>query len=88
MRRGKHYPMIVKDVFTRRAWMYFLINKSNAGSAFQSFLASVRADGIPSFVEIVRSDSGGEFFAGEFASLCNELLIVCNIMVLQSVGWD
>ena len=27
---GKHYPMIVKEDFTRRAWMYFLINKSDA----------------------------------------------------------
>ena len=31
---GKHYPMIVKDGFTRRAWMYFLRSKSAAGSAF------------------------------------------------------
>ena len=37
-------------------------NKSDAGRAFRSFLASVRADGIPSLVEIVRSDNGGEFF--------------------------
>ena len=72
---GKHYPMIVKDDFTRRAWLYFLKNKSDAGSAFRSFLASVRADGVPSLVEIVRSDNGGEFFGGEFASVCNELLI-------------
>ena len=43
----KHYPMIVKDDFTRRAWMCFLRSKSEAGSAFRSFLASVRADGIP-----------------------------------------
>lgn len=26
-------------------------------------------------VEIIRSDNGGEFFGGEFASVCNELLI-------------
>ena len=72
---GKHYPMIVKDDFTRCALMYFLINKTDAGSTFRSFLASVRADGIPSLVGIVRSDNGGEFFRGEFASVCNELLI-------------
>ena len=35
----------------------------------------MRADGIPSLVEIVRSDNGGEFFGGEFASVCFELLI-------------
>ena len=66
--------MIVKDDFTRRSWMYFLRSKSDAGSAFRSFLASVRFDGIPSLVEIVRSDNGGEFFGGEFASVCNCLL--------------
>ena len=67
---GNHYPMIVKDDFTRRAWTYFLRNKSDAGSAFRSFFASVRADGIPSLVDIIRSDNGGEFFGGEFASVC------------------
>ena len=72
---GKEYPMIVRDDCTRRTWMYFLKHKSDAASAFRSFLASVRADGKPSLVEIVRSDNGGEFFRGEFESLCNELLI-------------
>ena len=67
---GKHYPMIVKDDLTRRAGMYVLRSKSDPGSAFRSFHASVRADGIPSLVEIVRSDNGGEFFGGEFASVC------------------
>ena len=56
--------MIVKDDFTRRAWMYFLRNKSDSGSAFRSFLASVRDDGISPLVDIVRSDNGGEFFWG------------------------
>ena len=72
---GKEYPMIVRDDCTRRTWMYFLKHKSDAASAFRSFLASVRADGKPSLVEIVRSDNGGEFFRGEFESLCNERLI-------------
>ena len=67
--------MIVKGDFTRRAWTYFLRNKSDAGSAVRSFLVSVHADGIPSLVVIVRSDNGGEFFGGESASVCNELLI-------------
>ena len=44
--------------------MYFLINESDADSAFRSFLASVRFDGIPSLIGIVRSDNGGELFGG------------------------
>ena len=47
----------------------FLKHKSDAASAFRSVLASVRADGKPLLVEIVRSDNGGEFFRGEFESL-------------------
>ena len=66
---GKAYPMIVRDDCIRRTWMYFLKHKSDAASAFRSFLASVRADGKPSLVEIVRSDNGGEFFRGNFESL-------------------
>ena len=66
---GKEYPMIVRDDCTRHTWMYFLKHKSDAASALRSFLASVRADGKPSLVEIVRSDSGGEFFRGKFESL-------------------
>ena len=31
---GKHYPMIVKDDFTRRGWLYSLRNKSDAVRAF------------------------------------------------------
>ena len=50
--------MIVKDDFTRRGWLYFLRNKSDTASAFRSFLASVRADGLPSLVEIVRAVVG------------------------------
>ena len=40
--------------------MYFLGKKSDAASAFESFLAEVRADGTPSAVMAVRSDNGGE----------------------------
>ena len=61
---GKHYPMIVKDDFTRRAWMYFLRSKSDAGSAFQSLLASVRADGIPSLVRLLDLTMEGSFSGG------------------------
>ena len=62
--------MIVRDDCTRRTWMYFLTHKSDAASTFRSFLASVRADGKPPLVEIVRSDNGGEFFSVENLNPC------------------
>ena len=63
---GKNYVMIVKDDFSRYSWVYFLERKSDAAEAFRKFLEDVRADGMPSEVEIIRSDNGGEFFGGDF----------------------
>ena len=61
---GKQYPMIIKDDYSRRMWIYFLQRKSDAGNAFRNFLADVRADGFPSEVQVVRSDTGGNFSGG------------------------
>ena len=72
---GKRYVMLVKDDFSRHAWVYFLKHKSDASDAFRKFLADVRADGVPSKVEIVRSDNGGEFFGGEFGEVCKQFCI-------------
>ena len=72
---GKKYVMIVKDDFTRYAWVYFLERKSDAADAFRKFLADVRGDGVPSEVERVRSDNGGEFFGGEFGDVCRQYCI-------------
>ena len=53
---GKRYIMLVKDDISRVG--HFLKHKSEAADAFRKFLADVRADGVPSKVEIVRSDNG------------------------------
>ena len=55
---GKNYTCLIRDDFTRMTWVYFLRNKSDATDAFKQFLADVRADGVPSVVEVVRSDGG------------------------------
>ena len=52
--------------------MYFLGQKSDAVSAFESLPAKVGADGILSAVTTVRSDHGGEFFGGSFGKLCRK----------------
>ncbi|CAM9941475.1 unnamed protein product, partial [Laminaria digitata] len=72
---GKRYVMPVKDYYSRHAWVYFLKNQSDAADAFRKCLADVRADGVPSMVEIVRSDNGGEFFGGEFGEVCKHFCI-------------
>ena len=72
---GKKYVMIVKDSCTRYAWIYFLERKSDAADAFRKFLTDVRGDGVPSEVERVRSDNGGEFFGGEFGDVCRQYCV-------------
>ena len=66
------YPMIIRDDFSRYAWVYFISHKSNAAEAFKQFLADLRVEGIPSEVVVVRSNNGGEFDQGEFGQLCRE----------------
>ena len=67
--------MLVKDDFPRYAWVYFLKHKSDAADAFRKFQADMRADGVPSKVEIVRSDNGGELFGGDFGEVCKQVCI-------------
>ena len=64
--------MIVKDDYSRYSWAFFLRNKSEFAEAFQIFLADMRDHGIPSTVESVRSDNGGEFSGEAFAQLCRD----------------
>ena len=72
---GEKYVRIVKDDFTRYAWVYFLERKSDAADAFRKFVADVRGDGVRSEVERVRSDNGGEFFGGEFGDVCRKYCV-------------
>lgn len=71
----KRYVMIVKDDHPRYTCLYFLAQNSDSGEQFKTFLADVRVDGIPSTVEIVRSDNGGRFYGGEFFSVCRQFCI-------------
>ena len=56
---GKRYTRIVRDDHTRFTRVYFLAKKSDVASAFEPFLAEVRANGTQLTVMYVRSDSGG-----------------------------
>ena len=69
---GKWFKLIVRDDCTRFTRVYFLGKKSDAASAFESFLTEVRADGTPSAVMAVRSEKGGECFGGTFGKICRK----------------
>ena len=66
---GAQYIMIVKDDYSHYSCTFFLTKKSEAADAFKIFLADLRDQCIPSTVESVRSDGGGEFSGGAFAQL-------------------
>ena len=69
---GKRYIRFVRDDRTRFTRVYFLRHESDAASAFEPFLAEVRANSTPSAVMAVRSDNGREFFGGTFGKLCRK----------------
>ncbi|CAN0231153.1 unnamed protein product, partial [Scytosiphon promiscuus] len=62
--------MIVRNDCTRWTRVFFLRKKSGAATAFERYLAQVRADGTPSEVLAVHSDNGGDVFEGDFGRLC------------------
>ena len=64
--------MIVRNYFSRHAWMYFASHGFGAVSAFQYFLADRSIAGSPSEVMIMRSDGGGKFMEGKIGNLCRE----------------
>ena len=68
---GKKYPMIIRDYYSRYAWMYLISHTSDAADAFAKFLFDLRLDGAPEIV-VVRSDDGGELSEGNSAK-CAEI---------------
>ncbi|CAN0107392.1 unnamed protein product, partial [Sphacelaria rigidula] len=68
---GMKYSFLIRDDFTRNIGMYFDKHKSDTTRAFKQYLADVGAQCIPSVVETVRSDGGGDF-SGPFSDLCRE----------------
>ena len=61
--------LLICDDFSRFTWTYFMRQKSDAFTLFEQFLADERVAGIPSPVEVIRFDEGGEFIV-DFAKLC------------------
>ena len=66
---GHHYLMMIVDDFSRFGWTYFLKEKSDVPAGFTGFLADIRAQGIPSIVECLRSENITGFPKGEFVTL-------------------
>lgn len=60
--RGKHYAIVLEDDFTKKSWIGFLTQKSDAYEYFKNWHATVVAEsGYP--LTALRVDGGGEFMS-------------------------
>ena len=56
----KRYLITFTDDFSRKTWVYFLIEKSEAFVVFKRFKIHVEKE-TNSFIRALRTDRGGEF---------------------------
>lgn len=68
---GRRYFMTFVDDYTRKTWVYFLNEKSEALNAFKNFKAEVEKT-IGLKVKALRSDRGGEYTSDLFKRFCEE----------------
>ncbi|CAL9003641.1 unnamed protein product [Prunus brigantina] len=67
----KRYLITFIDDFSRKTWVYFLVEKSEAFSTFKSYKARVEKE-TGTYIRSLRTDRGGEFTSQEFTNFCNE----------------
>ena len=68
---GKKYLIIFIDDYSRKTWVSFLQEKSEAFSAFKSFKARVEKETGRS-IKILHTDRGGEYCSNEFEHFCDD----------------
>ena len=66
---GSIYFLTFIDDFSRKTWIYFLKQKSEAFEKFKEFKTLVeKQSGL--YIKVLRSDRGGEFSSNEFLDFC------------------
>lgn len=68
---NKRYSICFIDDFTRKIWIYFLVEKSDAFITFKYFKSLVEKE-TGSYIKCLRTDRGGEFTSQEFNQFCKE----------------
>lgn len=69
MEKNRYFITFIDD-YSRKKWVYFLQEKTEAFSTFKSFKTLVEHDvGKP--IKMLRTDRGGEFNSQEFAYFCD-----------------
>lgn len=67
----KRYSLCFIDDYSRKAWVYFLTEKSEAFNSFKCFKNLVEKEtGL--FIKCLRTDRGGEFNSEEFNNFCKQ----------------
>ena len=66
---GKRYIITFIDDYSRRIWVYFLQEKSEAFVAFKSYKALVEKE-VGNPIKVLRTDRGGEYNSHEFSNFC------------------
>ncbi|KAM7488108.1 hypothetical protein LguiB_025592 [Lonicera macranthoides] len=67
----KRYLISFIDDFSRKTWIYFLVEKSEAFATFKIYKNRVEKE-IGSYIKCLRTNRGGEFTSQEFIDFCNE----------------
>jgi transposase InsO family protein len=65
------YILTFIDDFSRKTWIYFLLNKSSALDQFKNFRSMVEKETGETIV-CLRTDRGGEFTSLDFRNYCEE----------------
>lgn len=67
----KRYLIYFIDDFTRKTWIYFLVEKFEALITFKHFKSCVEKE-IRGYIKCLRTDQGGKFTSFEFSEFCKE----------------
>ncbi|KAL9235087.1 hypothetical protein vseg_009883 [Gypsophila vaccaria] len=65
----KRYILTFIDDFTRKTWIYFLNQKSEAFVSFKNYKTRVEKEACE-FITCLKTDRGGEFTSNEFEDFC------------------
>jgi transposase InsO family protein len=66
---NKRYILSFIDDFTRKTWIYFLHEKSEAFAMFRNFKACVEKES-GEYITSLRTNKGGEFTSNGFEEFC------------------
>jgi len=69
--RKKRYLICFIDDFSRKSWVYFLVEKSKALVTFKYFKKSVEKE-MDAYIKCLCTDRGGEFISQDFNDFCKE----------------